>query len=144
MPIEPYLFFNGRCEEAVEYYKDALGAEVAMFMRFRDNPDGNAPDCLPPGFEDKVMHSCLRIGDANLMASDGMSQDPPKFDGFSLSLTARDGAEATRWFEALSDGGKVEMPLHKTFFAEQFGAVADRFGVPWMVIVPSDFAGSHA
>lgn len=144
MPVEPYLFFRGRCEEAIEFYKDALGAEVTMLMRFRDNPDQNAPDCLPPGCEDKVMHAELEIGDARFMASDGLSQEPPNFDGFSLSLTARDGAEAERWFTALSDGGKVEMPLGKTFFAEQFGGVTDRFGVSWMVIVPSDFKGPLA
>lgn len=144
MPVEPYLFFRGRCEEALEFYKDALGADVPMFMRFRDNPEQNAADCLPPGSGDKVMHACLQIGDAKLMVSDGMSQEPTNFDGFSLSLTASGPAEAERWFTALSDGGKVEMPLGKTFFAELFGGVVDRFGVSWMVIVPSDYQGPTA
>ncbi|MGH8222221.1 MAG: VOC family protein [Woeseiaceae bacterium] len=144
MPIEPYLFLNGRCEEAIDFYKKALGAKVGMLMRFSESPDPSPPGMLPPGFENKVMHSCLKIGDANLMLSDGMTKEPPTFAGFSLSLNARDGAEAERWFTALSEGGKVEMPLGKTFFAEHFGMVADKFGVGWMVIVPSDFEGPPA
>jgi PhnB protein len=136
MPVEPYLFFNGRCEEAIQFYKKALGAEVLMQMRFSESPEPPSEDCLPPGSENKVMHACLRIGDTNVMASDGMAKGEPNFDGFSLSLTARDEAEAERLFAALGDGGEVQQPLTKTFFAPHFGMVTDRFGVSWMVIVP--------
>jgi PhnB protein len=136
MPVEPYLFFNGRCEEAIQFYKKALGAEVLMQMRFSESPEPPSEDCLPPGSENKVMHACLRIGDTNVMASDGMAKGEPNFDGFSLSLTARDGAEAERLFAALGDGGEIQQPLTKTFFAPHFGMVTDRFGVSWMVIVP--------
>jgi PhnB protein len=122
MPVTPYLFFNGRCEEAVEFYKKALGAEVGMLMRFKESPDKPPPGMVPDGSEDKIMHACLRINGAEVMASDG-------------SLNARDEAEADRMFAALADGGQVQMPLGKTFFAKRFGAVADRFGVGWMVIV---------
>jgi PhnB protein len=141
MPLEPYLSFNGRCDEAIDFYTKALGAEVEMILRFSECPDPMPPGMLPPGFEQKVMHSCLKIGGTNLMASDGMSAEPQSFSGFSLSLSARDRAEAERLFAALSDGGQVKMPLGKTFFAEHFGMVADRFGVEWMVIVPSDYQG---
>jgi PhnB protein len=134
MQIQPYLFFDGRAEEAIEFYRKALGAQVQMLMRYRDSPEKGPT--TPPG--DKVMHSSLRIGDAEIMASDGHCQGKPNFQGFSLSLSARDDAEARRWFEALGDGGKVQQPLIKTFFASSFGMVADRFGVSWMVVVPSD------
>lgn len=132
MPIEPYLFFEGRCDEALEFYRRALGAEVQMLMRYKDSPEpiqGKAP---PP---DKVMHSSFRVGDATVMASDGFCSGKPSFQGFSLSISARDDAEAERYFAALADGGKVAQPLMKTFFSSRFGMVSDRFGVPWMVIV---------
>jgi len=135
MPVTPYLFFNGRCEEAVEFYKKALGAEVGMMMRFKEATDKPPPGVVPPGSEDKVMHACLRINGAEVMASDGCERGKSSFEGFSLSLNARDEAEADRMFAALADGGQVRMPLGKTFFAKRFGAVADRFGVGWMVIV---------
>ena len=135
MLVQPYLFFDGRCEEAVDFYRRALGAEVTMLMRFKDSPEPPAPGMCPPGSEDKVMHANLRIGDATVMASDGRCQGRPSFQGFSLSLTVRDDAEAERRFAALADGGKVQMPLAKTFFSPRFGMVADRFGVSWMVIV---------
>ena len=134
MPVTPYLFFNGRCEEAVEFYKKALGAEVGMMMRFKEAPEPPPPDKVPPGSENKIMHACLNINGAQVMASDGCEQGKPKFEGFSLSLNARDEAEADRMFAALADGGQVQMPLGKTFFAKRFGAVADRFGVGWMII----------
>jgi PhnB protein len=134
MPIEPYLFFDGRCEEALEFYRTALGAEVTMLMRYKDSPEPPPPGMLPPGTENKVMHASLRIGDANIMASDGHNQGKPKFEGFSLSLNARDDAHAKRMFSSLSEGGKVTAPLSKTFFSSSFGMVSDRFGVPWMVI----------
>jgi PhnB protein len=138
---QPYLFFNGRCAEAVEFYKKALGAEVEMLMRFKDNPDPEgAADKCPGGATinpEWVMHTCLKIGESRIMASDGMPQERSAFQGFSLSLTARNAAECDRFFHALAAGGQVQMPLEKTFFAQRFGCVADRFGVSWMVIVPA-------
>ena len=136
MQIQPYLFFDGRCEEAVEFYKRALGAKVEMLMRYKDSPDPPPAGMVPPGSENKIMHSSLRIGDAVLMASDGHCAGKPSFQGFSLSLDASSEAEADRLFNALADGGQVRMPLGKTFFSPRFGMVADRFGVAWMVIVP--------
>ena len=134
MPIEPYLFFNGRCEEAIEFYRKALGAEVVGLMRNKESPEPPPPGMLPPGSENKVMHANLRIRGATLMASDGRCSGATSFEGFSLSLAAKDDADAERLFAALSEGGQVQMPLSKTFFATRFGMVADRFGVPWMVI----------
>jgi PhnB protein len=135
MAVTPYLMFAGRCEEAIEFYKKALGAEVGMMMRFKESPEKPPPGTLPPGSDNKIMHACLRINGDEVMASDGCEQGQPKFEGFSLSLNAKDEAEADRMFAALADGGKVQMPLTKTFFAKRFGSVADRFGVGWMVIV---------
>jgi PhnB protein len=137
MPIQPYLFFNGRCEEAIDFYKKAIGAEVKFLLRFNESPDPTPPGMLPPGFENKVMHSELAIGDAVVMASDGMSAEPATFKGVSLSLLARDTDEARRRFDALSEGGSVSMPLGKTFFSPSFGMLTDRFGVEWMVVVES-------
>ena len=135
MQVQPYLFFDGRCEEAIEFYKSALGAKVEMLLRFKESPDRPPPGMVPPGSEDKVMHTCLRIGDTAVMASDGRCLGKPSFSGFSLSLTARDEPEADRLFAALADGGEVQMPLAKTFFSPRFGMVADRFGVSWMIVV---------
>lgn len=135
MQIQPYLFFEGRCEEAIEFYKKALGAEVEMLMRIKDSPDPVPPGMHPPGSDNKAMHAALRIGGAVLMASDGRCSGKPSFQGFSLSLDAKDEAEAKRWCAALTDGGEVRMPLGKTFFSPCFGMLADRFGVPWIVIV---------
>jgi PhnB protein len=132
MLVQPYLFFDGRCEEAIEYYKKALGAEVTMLMRFKESPE---PAQVPPGADNKVMHAALRIGETTVMASDGNCQGKPSFHGISLSLTAPDVARADKLFAALADGGQVQMPLSKTFFAPRFGMVADRFGVSWMIIV---------
>jgi PhnB protein len=132
MHVQPYLFFDGRCEEALEFYKSALGAEVEMLMRFKDNPE---PSANPAGSANKVMHTSFRIGGTSVMASDGRCQGQPRFAGFSLSLTAADEAEAERLFGALADGGEVQIPLATTFFSPRFGMVADRFGVPWMVVV---------
>jgi PhnB protein len=134
MQIQPYLFFDGRCEEAIEFYRKALGAEVGMLMRFKDSPEPCPEGMVPPGAENKVMHAALRVGDMKLMASDGRCTGAPQFQGFSLSLDAKDDTDAKRLFDALSDGGQVQMPLGKTFFASSFGMVADKFGVPWMVI----------
>ena len=135
MQIQPYLFFDGRCEEAIEFYRKALGAEVEMMMRFKDCPEPMPEGAVAPGFENKVMHASLRIGGAVLMASDGMAPGVPEFKGFSLSIDAPDVAGADRMFNALAEGGVVKMPLGKTFWSPRFGMVADRFGVPWMVVV---------
>jgi PhnB protein len=137
MRVEPYLFFDGRCEEAIEFYRKALGAEVTMLMRYKESPEPAPPGMVPPGSENKVMHSNLRIGETMVMASDGNCQGKPSFQGFSLSVTAPNAAEAERMFTALADGGQVQMPLAKTFFSPRFGMVADRFGVSWMIIVPA-------
>lgn len=135
MPIEPYLFFNGCCEEAVEFYKKALDADVLMMMRVKDSPEPHPPGMLPPGSENKIMHVSLRIGGATVMASDGRCTGQANFQGISLSLTAADEADASRKFAALAEGGQVQMPLGKTFWSPCFGMVADRFGVGWMVTV---------
>jgi PhnB protein len=135
MQLEPYLFFDGRCEEAIEFYRTKLGAEVTMLMRYKDTPEPHQPGMIPPGAENKVMHASLRIGNAAVLASDGRSQGRPSFQGFALSVTASDEAEAERLFAALGDGGQVQMPMAKTFFSPRFGMVADRFGVSWMVYV---------
>lgn len=133
MQVQPYLFFDGRCEEAIEFYRSKLGAEVGMLMRFKESPE---PHQHAPGTDNKIMHAELRIGNNAVLASDGRCLGQPNFQGFALSLTAADDAEANRLFSALSDGGQVQMPLGKTFFASSFGMVADRFGVSWMVYVP--------
>jgi PhnB protein len=134
MPIEPYLFFNGRCEEAVEFYKKALGAEVLMLMRYKESPEPPPPGMMPPGWENKIMHTSLRVGNTTVMASDGCSEGT-NFQGFSLSISVANDAEAKRVFTALTDGGQVKMPLGKTFWSPCFGMVVDRFGVGWMVTV---------
>jgi PhnB protein len=135
MLVQPYLFFEGRTEEAIEFYKRALGAEVDMVMRYKDAPEKPPPGMVPPGSENKVMHSSFRVGDSVVMASDGNCSGKANFQGLSLSLTVADEAEAKKRFAALSDGGKVMQPLTKTFFSPSFGMVADKFGVSWMVVV---------
>ncbi|MBL8703083.1 MAG: VOC family protein [Alphaproteobacteria bacterium] len=137
MTIQPYLFFDGRCEEALTFYGKALGAKVEMLMRYRESPDKPPPGMIPPGSENKVMHAAMRIGDAVVMASDGHCAGQPSFKGFSLSIQAANEAEADRLFAALGEGGQVQMPIGKTFFSPRFGMVTDRFGVGWMVIVPA-------
>jgi PhnB protein len=131
MQVQPYLFFDGRCEEALDFYKRALGAEVTMLMRFKESPH---PEMSPPGAGEKVMHCSFRVGDTAVMASDGQCHGKPSFQGMSLSLAVPSAAEAERLFAALSAGGQTQMPMNKTFFAERFGMVADRFGVSWMVV----------
>jgi PhnB protein len=130
--IQPYLFFDGRCEEAIEFYRKALGAEVEMLMRFKDSPE---PAACPGASPDKVMHASVRIGETTVMASDGNCEGKTSFQGFALSLTVPSEGDADRLFAALANGGQVQMPLAKTFFSPRFGMVADRFGVSWMVIV---------
>jgi PhnB protein len=136
--VQPYLFFDGRCEEAIEFYKSALGAKVDMMMRFKDSPEPVPPGMCPPGSDDKVMHAALRIGNTVVMASDGMAAGKPEFKGFSLSVNAANEAEADKVFGALGKGGKVVMPLGKTFYSPRFGMLTDKFGVGWMVIVPQE------
>jgi PhnB protein len=135
MHIEPYLFFNGRCDEAIAFYKQALRAEVLMLMRNKEAPEKPPPGMVPPGSDDKVMHATLRIGTSNLMCSDGRCDGKPVFNGFSLSLDAANEAEAERLFNALAAGGTVQMPLAKTFWSPKFGMLTDRFGVGWLVWV---------
>lgn len=135
MQIEPYLFFNGRCEEAIEFYCNALGAEATFLMRYKESPDPIEPGMIAPGSDDKVMHATLRIGETQIMVSDGNCSGQPGFQGFSLSIAVADEAEADRVFTALADGGQVQMPLGKTFWSPRFGMLADRFGVGWMVNV---------
>jgi PhnB protein len=135
--LEPYLFFNGRCEEALEFYRRALGAEIGMVMRFKDNPDG----ACAPGTENKVMHASFKVGGSNVMASDGRCSGQMAFVGFALSLLLSSEAEAARLFAALAEGGQVQMPLAKTFFSPSFGMVADKFGVGWMILVRQEGQG---
>ena len=134
MLAQPYLNFNGRCEEAVDFYKSKLGAEVEMIHRFKDVPVPPAAGMVAPGSENKVMHVSFKIGESTIMASDCECSGKPNFAGFSLSLTVKDVPTVERMFKALSDGGNVKMPLAKTFFASSFGVVEDRFGVSWMVL----------
>ncbi len=132
--IQPYLMFGGRCEEALEFYRNALGAEVDMLLRFSESPDPTPPGMLPPGFENKVMHASFRVAGNVIMASDGCEVGT-QFKGFSLSISVATEAEADRYFAALSDGGQVQMPLTKTFWSPRFGMLTDRFGIAWMVNV---------
>jgi PhnB protein len=133
--LQPYLNFNGRCEEALEFYRNALGAQVDVVMRFKDNPEPPQPGMCPPGADNKVMHSSFRVGNNQLMASDCRCEGQPNFQGFSLSVTVSNPTEADRLFAALEKGGQVQMPLGKTFFSPRFGVVADRFGLSWMIYV---------
>jgi PhnB protein len=135
MRVETYLFFDGRCEEAIEFYKKVLGAEVTMLMRFKDSPEPPQPGMIPPGSENKIMHVSFRIGDTTVMASDGHCTGQANFQGFSQSLTVANEAEADRKFAALAEGGQVQMPMAKTFWSPRFGMVTDRFGLGWMVSV---------
>lgn len=136
MHINPYLFFEGRCDEAIDFYRQALDAEVLMRLRYGDGPDGSCPGGTKPP-ADKVMHACIQLGSTQLMMSDGMCSGQPRFKGVALSLTATSDADARRRFDALAEGGQVQMPLGPSFFASSFGMLEDRFGVSWMVVVPS-------
>lgn len=135
MLVQPYLMFDGRCEEAIEFYRRAVGAETTMLMRFKDSPEPAPPGMVPPGSENKVMHAAMKIGDSVVMATDGGCQQKAAFEGFSLTLTVPTEAEADKRFNALAEGGQVRMPLAKTFFSPRFGMLQDKFGVGWMVIV---------
>lgn len=135
--IQPYLFFNGRCEEALAFYKQAIGAEVQMLMRYSDNPEPPPPGMVPEGFENKVMHTSFSIGSTVLMASDGCGESDA-FAAFSLSLSVTSEAEAHRCFQALAEGGQVTMPLARTFWSPCFGMLRDKFGMGWMITLPSE------
>jgi PhnB protein len=135
MNVQPYLFFEGRCEEAIEFYRRAVGAEVRMLMRNKDSPEPPPPDKVTPGSENKVLHAEFTIGESTIMASDGYSSGKPAFQGFSLSISVQDVAAAEKVFRALSEGGQVTLPLTQTFFSPRFGMLTDRFGVGWMVNV---------
>jgi PhnB protein len=132
MQLQPYLFFEGRCEEAAKFYERSLGAKIEALKHFKESPD---PGMCGSSDGNKVMHMSLRIGDQTVMASDGRCQGRPSFQGFALSLNVTAEAEAERLFAALADGGTVQMPLAKTFFSPRFGMVADRFGISWMIHV---------
>jgi len=132
--VQPYLNFDGRCEEAIEFYRGALGAEVVMQLRFKDSPEPPPPGCAPVD-PNKVMHAEIRIGETVVMVSDGRCAGKTAFQGVSLCLTVADAVGADRAFNALAAGGEIQMPLTKTFFSPRFGMVADRFGVSWMVYV---------
>ena len=137
MLVQFYLFFEGRAEEVIEFYRRTLDAEVSMLMRFSDSPEPHEPGMIAPGSENKIMHACLNIGDSQIMASDGRCVGKPNFQGVSLSLTVDSDEEAERRFAALAEGGQIHQPLIKTFFSSRFGMVADRFGVAWMIVVKS-------
>jgi PhnB protein len=143
MLVQPYLMFGGRCEEAIEFYRKSIGAEVEMLMRFKDSPDEPPPGMMPPNWGDKVMHASLKLGDTQVMASDGCVTES-NFKGFSLALSVTSEADAARKFGTLSEGGKVTMPLTKTFFAKSFGMLTDKFGIDWMLIHPADMAARAA
>jgi len=132
MQVQPYLFFDGRCEEAIEFYKNTLGATVDMMMRFKDSPD---PSMRTPGSENKIMHGSIHIGETSVMLSDGRNTGHPNFQGFALTISTKTEAEADKLFNALVAGGQVTMPQTKTFFSPRFGMLADKFGVNWMILV---------
>ena len=136
--VQPYLFFNGSCEKAIDFYRKTLGAEVEQMVRYNESPEPAPPGKLPSGFEKKNLHASLRIGETTLMLSDGCSTEKPKFEGFSLSITVPTEDDAQRVFKGLSNGGEVQMPLTKTFWSPSFGMLEDQFGVGWMVMVPQE------
>ncbi len=133
--VQVYVFFNGRCEEAVEFYRKAIGAQVEMMMRFKESPEPPPPGMVPPGYENKIMHCSFKVGGTTVMASDGCHNEKAQFEGFSLSLSVANEKDADRYFNALAEGGKVTMPLNKTFWSPRFGMLEDRFGIGWMVSV---------
>jgi len=136
MKVQPYLFFNGHCDEAIAFYGRALGAQVTNLMRFKESDEAMKSGAVPADFSDKVMHAHLKAGDLEFMVSDGMTKDKQTFKGVSLTITVDDDAEAERLFGALSKDGQVQMTMHETFFASRFGMAADPFGVSWMVMSP--------
>lgn len=137
MTIQPYLYFSGRAEEAIAFYRNALDAELQMLMRFEESPEPAPEGALAPNWGSKVMHASVRIGESTLLLSDGCAPNDPGFKNFSLTYLAKDPAEADRAFAALSEGGQTRMPLGRTFFSPRFGMVEDRFGVLWTLFVPA-------
>ena len=138
MKVQPYLVFGGRCEEAIEFYRGALGAQVEVMMRWKDCPDAK-PGTIPPGVENKVMHASFKVGETAIMATDGMNQgQPATFQGFSLAITVPSDADAKRRFDLLAEGGQVQQPITKTFFTSSFGVLTDRFGVSWMIVAETE------
>ncbi|MCC6486931.1 MAG: VOC family protein [Candidatus Hydrogenedentes bacterium] len=135
MYVQPYLFFNGCCDEALEFYEEALGAEVLMVMRYKESPEPRDPKMVTPEMGDKVMHACFRVGETEVLASDGHCTGSTNFQGFSLSITMHSGGDADRIFDALADSGQVAMPLTQTFYSPKFGMVTDKFGILWMIMV---------
>ncbi|GIX03801.1 MAG: VOC family protein [Planctomycetaceae bacterium] len=135
MKIEPYLFFDGHAEEAIAFYEKALGAKREMMMRFSESPEPTPEGRMPVGFENKIMHASFLIGDARVMVSDGGAMTGKKFGGFALSLPFPDEAKARLAFEALAEGGQIDMPLGETFWSPCFGMITDRFGVQWMITI---------
>ena len=140
MRVQPYLFFDGRCEEALEFYRKTLGAEVTALMRFKENPE---PDSGAPGMDmqalaEKVMHGSFRLGDTEVLVSDGCAENKMTFQGFSLTISVPEIERAERLFAALGEGGQVQMPMTQTFFAKRFGMVADKFGVSWMILAADE------
>ncbi len=135
MKVQPYLFFDGRCEEAIRFYQKALGVDQVSLLRRKDSPEPPVSGPLPPGCETKILHASFRLGETTVMLSDGHCQGSPNFQGFSLTLSLATAAEAERLFPLLADGGQVQMPLTATFYSPCFGMVADRFGVSWMLLV---------
>ena len=133
MNVQPYLFFDGKCDEALAFYKSAVGAEPKMLMRFKEAPDQSM---VSPGSADKVMHAQFQIGDATVLMSDGHCTGNTNFKGFALTIAVKNENEADKTFNALAAGGQVTMPMSKTFFSQRFGMLTDKFGVQWMVIVP--------
>ena len=131
MKVQAYITFGGRCEEALEFYKKSIGAEITSLMRWKESPDNDMKG--PPGYEEKIMNASFRIGETELMADDGMGEAPAQFRGVTLAIEVADDAEAKRIFTALGEGGNVMMPLAKTFWTSSFGMLTDKFGVPWMV-----------
>jgi len=134
--VQSYLFFNGNCEEAVEFYRNALGAQVEFSIRFKESPEPPPPGMMPPNWENKIMHTSFKVGQTTVMASDGCGPEAKGFQGFSLSLSVATEAEADRYFNALAAGGKINMPLSKTFWSPRFGMLEDKFGIGWMVSMP--------
>jgi len=134
MHVQTYVYADGRSEEMLSFYKQAVGAKVQMLMKFKESPDQAH---IPPGGGEKIMHAAFKVGETDIMISDGMNKGSPKFDGFALSINAKDVAEAQKYFNALLEGGEVTMPMAETFFARTFGMVRDKFGVHWMVGVPN-------
>ena len=131
MKVQPYVFFDGKCDEALQFYQRALGAKVNALMRFSEAPDQSQ---VKPESKNKVMHAAFQVGETEILASDGYCLGAPAFQGFALTIHAADSAEALKLFTAIAEGGKIQMPLDKTFFAASFGMAVDKFGVNWMVI----------